>query len=39
VSEGQRGLEGYQCGLVPDEQAALQAEIDRLANENAALRE
>jgi hypothetical protein len=39
VSEGQRDLDGYQCGLVPDEQAALQAEIDRLANEHAALRE
>jgi hypothetical protein len=39
VSECKRGPDGYQCRLVPDEQAALQAEIDRLANENAALRE
>src|SRR3954463_92127 len=39
VSECTRGPSGYQCRLVPDEQAALQAEIDRLAKENAALRE
>src|SRR3954449_10654140 len=39
VSECKRGPEGYQCRLVPDEQSALQAEIDRLAQENAALRE
>ena len=39
VSECKRGPDGYQCRLVPDEQAALQAEIDRLAKENAALRE
>ena len=39
VSECKRGPDGYQCRLVPDEQAALQAEIDRLAQENAALRE
>ena len=32
------GVTVYQCRLVPDEQAALQAEIDRLAQENAALR-
>ena len=31
VSECKRGPEGYQCRLVPDEQGALQAEIDRLA--------
>ena len=39
VSECKRGPDGYQCRLVPDEQAALQAEIDRLSKENAALRE
>ena len=39
VSECKRGPDGYQCRLVPDEQAALQAEIDRLAKENAALRD
>jgi hypothetical protein len=39
VSECKRGPDGYQCRLVPDEQGALQAEIDRLAGENAALRE
>ncbi len=39
VSECKRGPDGYQCRLVPDEQAALQAEIDRLARENAGLRE
>ena len=39
VSECKRGLEGYQCRLVPDEQRALQAEIDRLAGENTALKE
>jgi hypothetical protein len=39
VSECKRGPDGYQCRLVPDEQSALQAEIDRLAQENAALRE
>src|SRR4051812_5713738 len=39
VSECKRGPDGYQCRLVPDEQSALQAEIDRLAGENAALRE
>ena len=38
VSECKRGPDGYQCRLVPDEQSALQAEIDRLAQENAALR-
>src|ERR687889_1952145 len=38
VSECKRGPDGYQCRLVPDEQAALQAEIDRLAKENADLR-
>jgi len=36
VSERKRGPNSYQCRLVPDEQAALQAEIDRLAKENAA---
>src|SRR5215207_9998522 len=39
VSACKRGPDGYQCRLVPDEQAALQAEIDRLAKENAALRD
>src|SRR3954469_20486384 len=39
VSECKRGPDGYQCRLVPDEQSALQAAIDRLAKENAALRE
>jgi len=39
VSECKCGPDGYQCRLVPDEQAALQAEIDRLSKENAALRE
>src|SRR3982751_3170180 len=37
VSACKRGPEGDQCRLVPDEQAALQAEIDRLAQENGAL--
>ncbi len=39
VSECKRGPDSYQCRLVPDEQRALQAEIDRLAGENAALKE
>ena len=39
VSECRRGPDGYQCRLVPDEQRALQAEIDRLAGENTALKE
>jgi len=39
VSECKRGSDAYQCRLVPDEQNALQAEIDRLAKENADLRE
>ena len=39
VSDCKRGPDGYQCRLVPDEQRALQAEIDRLAGENAALKE
>src|SRR5215207_4777875 len=39
ASECKHGLDGYQCRLIPDEQAALLAEIDRLAKENAALRE
>src|SRR3954470_11399560 len=39
VSACKRGPDGYQCRLVPDEQSALQTEIDRLAQENAALRE
>ena len=38
VSACKRGPDGYQCRLIPDEQGALQAEIDRLAQENAALR-
>jgi hypothetical protein len=37
VSECKRGPDGYQCRLIPDEQPALQAEIARLAQENAAL--
>jgi hypothetical protein len=32
-------VDTYQCRLVPDEQNALQAEIDRLAGENTALKE
>jgi hypothetical protein len=39
VSECKRGADGYQCRLVPDEQAALDKEIDRLATENAELKE
>ena len=39
VSECKRGRDGYQCTLVPDGQRALQAEIDRLAKENAELKE
>ena len=39
VSECKRGLDSYQCRLVPDDQNALQAEIDRLAKENADLGE
>ena len=39
VSECKRGPDSYQCRLVPDDQNALQAEIDRLAKENADLRE
>jgi hypothetical protein len=39
VSECKRGPDSYECRLVPDEQGALQAEIDRLAKENADLRE
>ena len=39
VSECKRGPDTYQCRLVPDEQNALQAEIDRLAGENTALKE
>src|SRR5215212_3870052 len=39
VSECRRGPDGFQCRLVPDEQRALQAEIDRLAGENTALKE
>jgi hypothetical protein len=35
VSECKRGVDTYQCRLVPDEQNALQAEIDRLAKESA----
>lgn len=39
VSECKRGPDSYECRLVPDDQNALQAEIDRLADENAGLRE
>jgi hypothetical protein len=40
VTECQRnGDQGYRCTLTPDERSALQAEIDRLAGENVALRE
>src|SRR3954452_153921 len=39
ISECRRGPDSYQCRLVPDEQTALQAEIDRLAGENAVLKE
>src|SRR5690242_10683785 len=39
VSECRPAPDGYQCRLVPDDQRALQAEIDRLAGENSALKE
>jgi hypothetical protein len=39
VSECKPASDGYRCRLVPDEQRALQAEIDRLAGENGALKE
>jgi len=39
ISECRRGPDSYQCRLVSDEQTALQAEIDRLAGENAVLKE
>ena len=39
VSECKPGREGYQCRIVRDDQLALQAEIDRLARENSALKE
>lgn len=39
VTECRRtGDQGYRCTLTPDERAALQAEIDRLAAENARLK-
>lgn len=33
------GASGYQCRLVPDDRMVLQQEIDRLATENAELKE
>src|SRR3954464_13578684 len=39
VSECKRGQETHQCRLVPDEQGALQAAIDRPPVVNAALEE
>jgi hypothetical protein len=39
VSECRREAEGYRCRMVADERNALQAEIDRLERDNAALRE
>src|SRR4051794_11289207 len=39
VSECRPAPDGYQCRLVPHDQLALQAEIDRLAGENSALKE
>lgn len=39
VTECRRsGEQGFRCTLTPDERSALQAEIDRLAGDNAALR-
>ena len=39
VSECRRQASGFQCTLVADERSALQAEIDRLARENASLKD
>jgi hypothetical protein len=39
VTECRRSDQGYRCMLSPDERTALQAEIDRLAGENAGLRQ
>jgi hypothetical protein len=39
VSECRREADAYRCRLVADERSALQAEIDRLEQENAALKE
>lgn len=38
VSMCHRRTTGWQCQLVPDERAALEAEISRLQNDNAALK-
>jgi hypothetical protein len=39
VRECRREVEGYRCGLVSENRDPLQAEIERLAKENAQLRE
>jgi HAMP domain-containing protein len=39
VSDCRREATGYQCRLVADERNALQAEIDRLVDENNALKD
>jgi hypothetical protein len=39
VSDCRRAEGGFRCTLAPDERSALQAEIDRLSQENASLRQ
>jgi hypothetical protein len=39
VSECKRAEGGFRCTLTPDERTALQAELDRLTQENAAMRQ
>jgi hypothetical protein len=39
VSECRRADGGFRCTLTPDERTALQAEVDRLTQENASLRQ
>jgi hypothetical protein len=39
VSECRRSEGGFRCTLTPDERTALQAEVDRLTQENATLRQ
>ena len=39
ISECKSGATGYQCRLVPDDQTVLQQEVDRLATENADLKQ
>jgi hypothetical protein len=39
VSDCRRSEAGFRCMVTPDERGALQAEIDRLAKENAGLRQ